>query len=243
MAEPDVSAEECRAQAVAWFLSSEKTIAEIAHTLNLSETTVRQWVWNATSLREAVRRAEAMAAEAIARVEASAAETKTEVAELRAQLEGVRAELEDARAEIAARVTAEAVTPVGTVDAASEPSEPSGPSDDKPRHADEADPEAAALAKIAEVTARAKSVELWVHATGRTLEAAKAEVLDRLGVDEDQAEIEVLATGSRWLQGRVQVRGRVRGRTDLRLVKKKPAGPGPVASAGPGPADGRGEPG
>ena len=46
--EPDISSPEYRAQVVAWFLSSGKTIAEVAFTLSLPESTVREWLWYAS---------------------------------------------------------------------------------------------------------------------------------------------------------------------------------------------------
>jgi len=276
VAESDISSEECRAQAVAWFLSSEKTIAEIAGALNLSESVVREWVWNASpedvsdkarpeaeaeaatraeaeaahaaaaanaAAVEAVLRAEILAADAVARAEAVAAEAKAAAADAHAQLEAVRAELEAARAEIAVRIAAEAAArdeiravyaeaieaiiqaeagaaaSVQAHDVQSdvvEPSEEPPPTSAAPVEAaarvkpDQAEAEAEARVKIADLMARRAPVEMWVHATGRTLEAARAEALARLGVDESQAEIEVLASGSRWLPGGVQVRARKR---------------------------------
>jgi SWI/SNF-related matrix-associated actin-dependent regulator 1 of chromatin subfamily A len=75
---------------------------------------------------------------------------------------------------------------------------------------DRAEDEAAARAEIAQLVSRLAPVELWVHTTGRTLAEARAAALEQLGVDEAQAEIEVLSDRSRWLPGRIQIRARVR---------------------------------
>src|SRR5262245_63799816 len=52
----------------------------------------------------------------------------------------------------------------------------------------------------------------WVETTGRTLEEAKDAALDRLGVDERDAEFEVLAEAKSGLFGRVRGEARVRAR-------------------------------
>ena len=72
-----------------------------------------------------------------------------------------------------------------------------------------ADDEAAARAKIAQLVSSLAPVEVWVQATGRTLAEAREVALDKLGVEEAEADIEVLA-GSRWLPGRVRLRARIR---------------------------------
>ena len=70
--------------------------------------------------------------------------------------------------------------------------------------------EAAARAEIAQLVSRLEPVELWVQVIGRTLEEARQSALEQLGVDAADAEIEVLAKGSRWLPGGVRIRARIR---------------------------------
>ena len=81
-----------------------------------------------------------------------------------------------------------------------------------------ADSEAAARAEIAQLVSHLAPVEVWVQATGRTLAEAREAVLVQLGVNEADAEIEVLSRGSRWLPGVARVRARVR------LFCKSPTG-------------------
>lgn len=76
--------------------------------------------------------------------------------------------------------------------------------------------EAAARAEIAHLVSRFEPVELWVHATGRTLAEASVAALEQLGVDESEAEFEVLSDRSRWIHGRVQLRARVRSEESVR---------------------------
>jgi spoIIIJ-associated protein len=52
----------------------------------------------------------------------------------------------------------------------------------------------------------------WVETTGRTIDEAKDAALDQLGVDEADAEFEVLADSKTGLFGRVKVEARVRAR-------------------------------
>jgi len=52
----------------------------------------------------------------------------------------------------------------------------------------------------------------WVETTGRTLEEAKDAALDQLGVDEQDAEFEVLEEPKSGLFGRLRSEARVRAR-------------------------------
>src|SRR5438132_7487795 len=52
----------------------------------------------------------------------------------------------------------------------------------------------------------------WVEVTGRTLEEAKEAALDQLGVDERDAEFEILAEPRAGLFGRLRSEARVRAR-------------------------------
>src|SRR5712692_3901209 len=52
----------------------------------------------------------------------------------------------------------------------------------------------------------------WVEVTGRTLEEAKEAALDQLGVDEQDAEFEVLEAPKSGLFGRLRSEARVRAR-------------------------------
>ena len=70
--------------------------------------------------------------------------------------------------------------------------------------------EAAARAEIAALVSRLQPVEVWVQMVGRTVAEARRGALEQLGVDESEAEFEVLDHGSRWLPGRVRVRARIR---------------------------------
>ncbi len=182
-------------------------------------------------------RAEAAAAQAIARAEAVAAEARSEAAEMVARSEATLAEAiaqreAAAREEVAAAyaaaveamlraevTAAEAVaraeavaTEAAQVDApapvAATPFQvvdhETGPALDR------ANEEAEARAKIAEVMSRIDPIDVWVHATGRTVAEAREEALGHLGVSEAEAEFEVIAQPSRWLPGRVQIRARVR---------------------------------
>ncbi|MDQ1515844.1 MAG: Transposase, partial [Actinomycetota bacterium] len=74
----------------------------------------------------------------------------------------------------------------------------------------EAEAEAAARAEIALMVARLVPVEVWVQMVGRTVAEARDAVLEQLGVDEAEAEIEVVSKGSRLLPGRARVRARLR---------------------------------
>lgn len=60
----------------------------------------------------------------------------------------------------------------------------------------------------------------WVETTGRTVEEAKDRALDQLGVDEDDAEFEVLEEPKLGLFGRVRSEARVRAR--VRPTKPRP---------------------
>ncbi len=52
----------------------------------------------------------------------------------------------------------------------------------------------------------------WVETTGKTIESAKDAALDQLGVDEDDAEFEILEEPKSGLFGRIRQEARVRGR-------------------------------
>jgi transposase-like protein len=82
--------------------------------------------------------------------------------------------------------------------------------EDEAKAPTEADAEALARAEIAQLVSRLKPVEVWVQMIGRTVAEAREAVLEQLGVDEADAEIEVLDNGSRWLPGRARVRARIR---------------------------------
>src|SRR5437660_12174110 len=60
----------------------------------------------------------------------------------------------------------------------------------------------------------------WVEVTGRTLEEAKEAALDQLGVDEQDAEFEVLAEPRGGLFGRLRAEARVRAR--VRPTRPRP---------------------
>lgn len=73
----------------------------------------------------------------------------------------------------------------------------------------------------------------WVETTGRTLEDAKREALDRLGVAEEDAEFELLSEAKAGLFGRVRAEARVRARVrpttprpkdDRRVRRRRSAG-------------------
>ena len=61
----------------------------------------------------------------------------------------------------------------------------------------------------------------WVEVTGRTVEEAKDAALDQLGVDESEAEFEVLAEPRAGLFGRLRVEARVRARVQPTAVRPK----------------------
>ncbi|MCU1376073.1 MAG: single-stranded nucleic acid binding domain protein [Actinomycetia bacterium] len=82
----------------------------------------------------------------------------------------------------------------------------------------------------------------WVETTGRTVEEAKDAALDQLGVDEQDAEFEVLEEAKSGLFGRLRTEARVRARvrpttprpkTERRDRKRKPAADAEVATAEP----------
>src|SRR5205085_9781573 len=52
----------------------------------------------------------------------------------------------------------------------------------------------------------------WVEVTGRTIEEAKEAALDQLGVDEEEAEFEILEEPKAGLFGRLRSEARVRAR-------------------------------
>src|SRR3954449_3791241 len=61
----------------------------------------------------------------------------------------------------------------------------------------------------------------WVEVTGRTLEEAKEAALDQLGVDEQDAEFEILEEPRSGLFGRTRGEGRVRARVRPASVRPK----------------------
>jgi spoIIIJ-associated protein len=61
----------------------------------------------------------------------------------------------------------------------------------------------------------------WVEVTGRTVEEAKDAALDQLGVDESEAEFEVLAEPRAGLFGRLRSEARVRARVQPTAVRPK----------------------
>lgn len=61
----------------------------------------------------------------------------------------------------------------------------------------------------------------WVEVTAKTIEEAKEEALDQLGVDETEAEFEVLEEPKAGLFGRVRAEARVRARVQPTAVRPK----------------------
>ena len=61
----------------------------------------------------------------------------------------------------------------------------------------------------------------WVETTGRTVEQAKDVALDQLGVDEQEAEFEVLEEPRTGLFGRTRGEARVRARVKPRQPRAK----------------------
>ena len=85
----------------------------------------------------------------------------------------------------------------------------------------------------------------WVVTTGKTLDEAKDLALDQLGVDEADAEFEVLEEPKPGLFGRLRGEARVRARVrptqarpKVERRRRKPAGKGDAPSDAPGDADG-----
>lgn len=83
----------------------------------------------------------------------------------------------------------------------------------------------------------------WVETTGRTVEEAKDRALDQLGVDEQDAEFEILEEAKLGLFGRVRAEARVRARVrptkprakeDRRERRRRPKGEGAGAGGGGG---------
>ncbi len=87
----------------------------------------------------------------------------------------------------------------------------------------------------------------WVETTGRTVEEAKDAALDQLGVDEEDAEFEILEEPKLGLFGRLRAEARVRARVrpttprpkeDRGRRRRRPAGePAPVPGAPPSDMD------
>src|SRR5437764_12287091 len=61
----------------------------------------------------------------------------------------------------------------------------------------------------------------WVEVTGRTIEEAKDAALDQLGVDEEEAEFEVLEEPKAGLFGRLRSEARVRARVAPTAARPK----------------------
>ncbi|MGH9266413.1 MAG: Jag N-terminal domain-containing protein, partial [Acidimicrobiales bacterium] len=61
----------------------------------------------------------------------------------------------------------------------------------------------------------------WVEVTGRTIEEAKDAALDQLGVDESEAEFEVVQEPKAGLFGRLRAEARVRARVQPTAVRPK----------------------
>src|SRR5207302_8114745 len=61
----------------------------------------------------------------------------------------------------------------------------------------------------------------WVETTGRTIEEAKDAALDQLGVDEQDAEFEVLEDAKLGLFGRLRTEARVRARVQPKRPRAK----------------------
>src|SRR5215218_9666657 len=66
----------------------------------------------------------------------------------------------------------------------------------------------------------------WVETTGRTVEEAKDAALDQLGVDEQDAEFEVLEEAKSGLFGRLRQEARVRARVRPTTPRAKAEGRG-----------------
>ncbi len=139
---------------------------------------------------EAIVRAEVLAAERVARAEAAAAGAVALVGAASARLERACAEEASTDSSMDFQTQSAAVSDMGPLTRAVE--------------------EAAARSEIAALVSQLKPVEVWVQVVGRTLAEARRAALDELGVEESQAELEVLDKGSRWLPGRVRVRARIR---------------------------------
>ncbi len=78
----------------------------------------------------------------------------------------------------------------------------------------------------------------WVETTGKTVEEAKEAALDRLGVDEQDAEFEVIEEPRSGLFGRTRGVGRVRARVLPRAPRPKPERRRRAKGARPDAADG-----
>ncbi|MDQ3896403.1 MAG: Jag N-terminal domain-containing protein, partial [Actinomycetota bacterium] len=61
----------------------------------------------------------------------------------------------------------------------------------------------------------------WVEVTGKTIEEAKDGALDQLGVDESEAEFEVVQEPKAGLFGRLRAEARVRARVKPTAVRPK----------------------
>ncbi len=85
----------------------------------------------------------------------------------------------------------------------------------------------------------------WVETTGRTIEEAKDAALDQLGVDEDDAEFEILEEPKSGLFGRIRQEARIRARVRPAIPRAKTErrdrgkrGPRSKSGAGSGPSTG-----
>ena len=74
----------------------------------------------------------------------------------------------------------------------------------------------------------------WVETTGRTVDDAKEAALDQLGVDERDAEFEVVEEPRTGLFGRMRGEARVRARVRPCRPPSQGRAPGPAPQAGSG---------
>ena len=74
----------------------------------------------------------------------------------------------------------------------------------------------------------------WVVTSGRTIEEATEHALDQLGVDEQDAEVEVVQDAQKGLFGRLRAEAQVRG------VRPTAPGPRPSGASGVGVTGGAG---
>jgi hypothetical protein len=195
------------AQAEAKAARSARAMARAEKKAAEAETRAKAAIEAAAGARQETAAAYAAAVEAMLRAEISAAE-KVAAAEAAAAEAVARAEARARQAEVAAEealVLYETALAEGQAVAEKEAVAQGGPVVGTQA------PEALAKASPApDEVSRTGPPRLWVHATGRTLTEATQTVLDQLGVNEDSAEIEVLAHSSRWLPGGVHIRARVR---------------------------------
>jgi transposase len=176
--------------------------AIVAAEVSAAETAAQAESAAASAMAQAAARFESLLAQAegVAREEAeAAAHAKVAAADAQARLEMAQTEalaLREAAARSEAFAHAEAARIEGWAEAGTA---------DQP----EADSEAVARAEIAELVSGWEPVEVWVQAIGRTVAEARRTALDTLGVEETEAEFEILSK-SRLIPGRVRIRARIR---------------------------------